>query len=54
MNMMKKTAYLGMVISAVALSGCLGGSGGSSSNIEGPTPQQQRVTDGNCIFYNCS
>ncbi|WP_373187191.1 alpha/beta hydrolase [Halopseudomonas sp.] len=49
MNMMKKTAYLGMVISAVALSGCLGGDGGSSANIpppETPTPQQQRIADG--------
>lgn len=49
MNMMKKTAYLGMVISAVALSGCLGGGGGSSSDIaepESPTPQQQRIAEG--------
>ena len=46
MNMMKKSAYLSLVISAVALSGCLGGGGGSSSDIESPTPQQQRIADG--------
>lgn len=57
MNMMKKTAYLGMVISAVALSGCLGGGGGSSSSIAcptagntpaGATAQQERID--NCFF----
>ncbi len=57
MNVMKKTAYLGMVISAVALSGCLGGGGGSSSSVAcptagntpaGATPQQERID--NCFF----
>jgi hypothetical protein len=48
MNTLKKTAYLGMVISAIALSGCLGGGGGSSDDIAAPetlTPQQQRIAD---------
>jgi hypothetical protein len=49
MNTLKKTAYLGMVISTIALSGCLGGGGGSSSDIpaaETPTAQQKRIADG--------
>jgi hypothetical protein len=49
MNTLKKTAYLGMVISTIALSGCLGGGGGSSSDIEPQTPQQKRVAAG---FFN--
>lgn len=59
MKTMKKTAYLGMVISAIALSGCLGGDGGSSSDIvndcptagtspAGATLQQERID--NCFF----
>jgi hypothetical protein len=51
MNTLKKTAYLGMVISTLALSGCLGGGGGSSSDVEDPIPleqktQAQRIADG--------
>jgi hypothetical protein len=49
MNTSKKTAYLGMVISTLALSGCLGGGGGGSSDIEPQTPQQKRVAAG---FFN--
>ncbi|MFN3579291.1 MAG: alpha/beta hydrolase, partial [Pseudomonas sp.] len=53
MNALKKTAYLGIVISAVALSGCLSGGGGGSSigapavqvPIEEKT-QAQRIADG--------
>lgn len=53
MRGIRKTAYLGLVVGAVALGGCLGGGGGSSSD-KSPAPspseplteQQQRIRDG--------
>lgn len=51
---LKRTAYLGVAISAIVLSGCLGGGGGSDDPVATPTPppsepltpQQQRINDG--------
>ncbi|PKM30158.1 MAG: alpha/beta hydrolase [Gammaproteobacteria bacterium HGW-Gammaproteobacteria-11] len=53
MHVLKKSAYLGLVISAIALGGCLsggggggGGGGGSSAAPSAPlTPQQQRIAN---------
>ena len=52
MHVLKKSAYLGLVISAIALGGCLsGGGGGGGGNAQTPpaeqlTPQQERIADG--------
>lgn len=48
MTAFKKTAYLGVAISAIVLSGCLGGSGGGSNRDNTPpiTEQQKRINDG--------
>lgn len=52
MHGIRKTAYMGLVVGVVALGGCLGGSGGSSSKPLSPSPseplteQQQRIRDG--------
>ena len=52
MNKLKKTAYIGLAVSALALSGCLSSSSSSSSNRTAPTPdepvraQQERIDDG--------
>lgn len=47
---LKRTAYLGMAISAIVLTGCLGGGGGSDNDdVAAPeqlTPQQQRINEG--------
>ena len=56
MTAFKKTAYLGVAISAIVLSGCLGGGGGSDKNTcatagtteAGSRVQQQRID--NCFF----
>jgi fermentation-respiration switch protein FrsA (DUF1100 family) len=55
---MKKTAFLSVAVSAIVLSGCLGGGGGGSddpvacptagTSPSGSTPQQQRID--NCAF----
>lgn len=52
MNAIKKTAYLGIAISAIVLSGCFSGGGGGSDDddVAAPseplTPQQERINDG--------
>jgi hypothetical protein len=53
MNALKRTAYLGVAISAIVLTGCFGGSGGSDDDdvvtpppSEPLTEQQQRINDG--------
>ncbi|GGI89254.1 alpha/beta hydrolase [Halopseudomonas pertucinogena] len=52
MRGIRKTAYLGLVVGAVALGGCLSGGGGGSSKSPAPSPseplteQQQRIRDG--------
>src|SRR5690606_9361773 len=52
MRGIRKTAYLGLMVGAVALGGCLSGGGGGSSKSPAPSPseplteQQQRIRDG--------
>ena len=52
MRGLKKTAYLGLAISAIALGGCFSGGGGGSSSDATPPPeeqltaQQERIRDG--------
>lgn len=53
MNALKRTAYLGVAISAIVLTGCLGGGGGSDGDDQASNPvpieektQAQRIADG--------
>lgn len=48
MRALKKTAFLSVAVSAIVLSGCLGGGGGSDDGAAGEplTPQQERIADG--------